>query len=44
MEDAGFILGSWVITAVSVVTYAVWIIRRGKQLSENATSEDMPWT
>lgn len=44
MEDAGFIIGSWVLTAVAVATYAVWIIRRGKQLAEHATSEEMPWT
>ena len=44
MEDAGFIIGSWVLTAVSVAAYAVFVIRRGKQLAENATREEMPWT
>lgn len=44
MEDAGFILGSWIITAVGVATYAVWVIRRGRKLAEHATTEDMPWT
>ena len=44
MEDAGFILGSWIITVMSVAAYAVWVIRRGRTLSEHATSEDMPWT
>ena len=44
MDDAGFIIGSWVITAGSVIVYAIWIIRRGKQLAENATHEEMPWT
>jgi hypothetical protein len=44
MEDAGFIIGSWVITAASIIAYAVFVIRRGKKLAENATREEMPWT
>ncbi len=44
MEDAGFIIGSWVITAASIIAYAVFVIRRGKQLAENATREEMPWS
>ncbi len=44
MDDAGFIIGSWVITAVSVAAYAVWVMRRGRKLAEHATDEDMPWT
>jgi hypothetical protein len=44
MEDAGFIIGSWVITAASIIAYAVFVIRRGKHLAENATREEMPWT
>ncbi len=44
MDDAGFILGSWIITVVAVGAYAVWVLRRGRNLAEHATSEDMPWT
>jgi hypothetical protein len=44
MDDAGFVLGSWIITVVSVAAYAVWVVRRGRKLAEHATSEDMPWT
>ncbi len=44
MEDAGFIIGSWVLTAAAVISYAVWMIRRGKKLAEHATREEMPWT
>ena len=44
MDHAGFIIGSWVLTFVSVATYAAWIIRRGRQLARNATTEEMPWT
>ena len=44
MDHASFILGSWVLTFASVSAYAVYIIRRGRELSKNATSEEMPWT
>lgn len=44
MEHASFVIGSWVLTAGSVVAYAVWIIRRGRELSKHATNEEMPWT
>lgn len=44
MDHASFIIGSWVLTFASVIGYAVYIIRRGRELSKNATSEEMPWT
>lgn len=44
MKHATFILGSWIGTGVSVIAYAVWIIRRGRALSQHATDEEMPWT
>ena len=44
MDHASFIIGSWVLTAASVLAYAVWIIRRGRSLAQHATSEEMPWT
>jgi hypothetical protein len=44
MEHASFIIGSWVLTFASVIGYAVYVIRRGRDLSRNATSEEMPWT
>ena len=44
MEHASFIFGSWGITAVSVGAYALWVIRRGRELVKHATSEEMPWT
>jgi heme exporter protein CcmD len=44
MKHASFIFGSWGITAVSVVVYAVWVIRRGRELAKHATREEMPWT
>jgi len=44
MEHASFIFGSWAITAASVVVYAAWVIRRGRELAKHATGEEMPWT
>ncbi len=44
MDHASFIIGSWVLTFASVAAYAVYVIRRGRELSKNATSEEMPWT
>ena len=44
MNHASFIIGSWVLTAVSVSVYAVWVLRRGRTLSQHATTEEMPWT
>lgn len=44
MEHASFIIGSWVLTAVSVVAYAVFIVKRGRSLSQDASREEFPWT
>ena len=44
MDHASFVVGSWVLTAGSVIAYAVWIIRRGRALSQHASHEEMPWT
>ncbi|MEY3691321.1 MAG: hypothetical protein RJB57_976 [Actinomycetota bacterium] len=44
MEHATFIIGSWVITAAAVVSYALWVVRRGRVLARRATHEEMPWT
>ena len=33
-----------VVTAVSVGAYAVWVLRRGRELAKHATREEMPWT
>jgi heme exporter protein CcmD len=44
MEHASFIIGSWVITGISVGAYALWTVRRGRALARRATREEMPWT
>lgn len=44
MDDAGFILLSWALSLGATGGYAWWVIRRGRELSRNATREEMPWT
>jgi hypothetical protein len=44
VDHASFIFGSWIGTAVAVITYAVWVLRRGRALSEHASTEEKPWT
>lgn len=44
MEHASFIIGSWVLTAASVVAYAVWMIARARKLSRHSDKKDLPWT
>ena len=44
MDNAGFIIGSYVVTFASIGAYVWWALRRGKKLAETATAEDMPWT
>ncbi|MEY2967275.1 MAG: hypothetical protein RLY50_1325 [Actinomycetota bacterium] len=44
MDDAGFILLSWVLSLVATGGYAAWVVRRGKALSRYASREELPWT
>lgn len=44
MEDAGFIITSYVLTLGGVAVYALALIRRGKRLARRVPAEDQPWT
>ena len=44
MDDAGFIIGSWVLTAVSIGAYALWVVRRGRRLTRHVDRSELPWT
>ena len=44
MEHASFIIGSWVLTAVAVGVYAAWIMRRGRELAQQHSEQEVPWT
>jgi len=43
MEDAGFIITSYVITLGGVAVYAWAVIRRGKRLARRLPDQDKPW-
>ena len=44
MDDAGFIIGSYVITFAVVGALAWRIVRRGRQLSSRVDDADKYWT
>ncbi|HZB39409.1 MAG TPA: heme exporter protein CcmD [Ilumatobacter sp.] len=44
MEDAGFVIGSYVITFAVVGALSVRIMRRGRQLAQRVDDADKYWT
>ena len=44
MEDIGFILATYIATAVGSVGLAVYYLRRGRKLAAQLPPEDKPWT
>lgn len=44
MNDVGFIVLSYVLTAGSIVSLVVVTIRRGRALSRQVADQDKPWT
>ena len=44
MDDAGFIITSYVLTLGAVAAYAVVLVRRSRRTGKNAKREDLPWT
>lgn len=44
MQDAGFIIGSYVITFSAIALYAIGTIRRGRRLAEHVPDEEQYWT
>ena len=44
MEDAGFVIGSYVITFAVVGALAWGIVRRGRQLAPQVDDADKYWT
>lgn len=43
MEDAGFIVTSYVLTLGGVAVYALALLRRGKRLARRLPDDDKPW-
>jgi len=43
MDDAGFIVTSYVLTLGGVALYALALLRRGRRLARRLPDEDKPW-
>lgn len=44
MQDAGFIIGSYVLTFGVLGTYAWSVLRRGRKLADRVDDADKYWT
>jgi heme exporter protein CcmD len=44
MEDAGFIIGSYVVTFGAIGAYAVHVLRRARRVTRRVPDEAKPWT
>ena len=44
MTNAGFIIGSYAVTIGGIVGYALWVLRRARQIGRTVPAEDRPWT
>ncbi len=43
MEDAGFIIGSYVITFGAIAIYALAVLRRARRTTSQLPDEAKPW-
>ncbi len=43
MEDAGFIIGSYVVTFGAIAVYAWWVLRRARRVTAELPDEAKPW-
>ncbi len=43
MEDAGFIIGSYVLTFGAVILYSWRVLRRGRKLADQIPDQDKYW-
>ena len=44
MEDAGFIVGSYVVTFAAIGAYALYVLRRARATTRRLPDEAKPWT
>ncbi len=44
MEDAGFIIGCYVITFGAIAAYAVAVLRKARRTTAQLPDEAKPWT
>jgi hypothetical protein len=43
VDNWGYIAAAWIITAVVLATYAIVVIRRGRELAERVPPEQRRW-
>jgi heme exporter protein CcmD len=44
MEDAGFVIGSYVVTFGAIAAYAGYVLRRARRVTKGLPDEAKPWT
>jgi heme exporter protein CcmD len=44
MEDAGFVIGSYVLTFGAIGGYAAYVLRRARRATKGLPEEAKPWT
>ena len=44
MEDAGFIIGSYIVTFAIVGLLTAWVLRSGRRLAKRTPDEEKYWT
>ena len=44
MQDAGFVLGSYLISFAAIAAYALYVVRRGRRAAEALPDDAKPWT
>lgn len=44
MEDAGFIIGSYLLTFATVAALAVWVLRGGRRMAKRTPDDEKYWT
>jgi len=44
MEDAGFIIGSYVLTFGVVAALSAWVLRSGRRLAKRTPDDEKYWT
>lgn len=44
MTDASFVIAAWLVVTVVIATYVLWVLRRGRKLSESVPENERRWT
>lgn len=44
MENAGFVVGSYVVTFGAIALYTLAVLRRARRAATQVPPEDRPWT